>query len=272
MPQATGPIPTLMGIINTTPDSFYDGGHFVEPTTALNQAAGMVAAGAAIIDIGGESTRPGAAPIDITEEIRRTIPVIIALRQACPDLLISIDTRNAEVMREACAAGANIINDVSALTHDPAAMDAVLAHNAQVVLMHMQGRPETMQNEPHYHDVVAEVYSYLAMRIDACLARGIKRENIIADPGIGFGKTVAHNILLLKNLRRFRSLGCRILVGVSRKSLIGHLCDQEPPQARLPGSLALNLWAAAQGADMLRVHDVAETRQALRCWQAVQAA
>lgn len=257
----TFPKPALMGIVNVTPDSFYDGGQFTNSTTAIQHAKKLIADGADIIDIGGESTRPGAAPVSIDEEIKRVIPLIQELHDC--GKIISIDTRHAAVMQVACQAGATMINDITALTHDPASMDVAKNSGAEIVLMHMQGTPQTMQINPQYTDVVEEIYAYLAERMNACVQSGIAQDKIILDPGIGFGKKLSHNLELLKNINRFQDLGCRILIGVSRKSFIGKLGGDIPPSDRLPGSLAAAIHAAQNGAHILRVHDVAETKQAL---------
>lgn len=258
--------PIIMGILNATPDSFSDGGAFLDPAAAIAHGVGMIAAGARIIDIGGESTRPGATAISVEEEIRRVTPVIAGLRARAEDsgAVISIDTRNAATMAAALNAGATIVNDVSALTHDPRAMEIVAKSDVRIVLMHMQGQPTTMQRAPAYDDVVLDVYDYLAGRIAACRNAGIALDRIVVDPGIGFGKTTAQNLALLSHLSLFHGLGVPLLVGVSRKGFIGKLSAGEPPAARLPGSLAAALACAGQGAHILRVHDVAETVQALK--------
>jgi dihydropteroate synthase len=258
--------PVIMGILNATPDSFSDGGAFLGPAAAIAHGAAMIAAGARIVDVGGESTRPGAVAVPVDEEIGRVIPVIAGLRAHAESAgaVISIDTRNAAAMAAALNAGAAIINDVSALTHDPRAMEIVARSGAPVVLMHMQGEPETMQRAPTYDDVALDVYDYLEGRIAACLAAGIPLEKIVIDPGIGFGKTVAQNLALLSQLSLFHGLGVPLLIGVSRKGFIGKLSAGEPPAARLPGSLAAALACVGQGAQILRVHDVGETAQALK--------
>lgn len=264
--DAARSIPVIMGIVNATPDSFSDGGAFLDPHRAIAHGVAHIAAGARIVDIGGESTRPGAAPVDPAEERRRVLPVVAGLRDAAAaaGASISVDTRNARTMRAAIAAGAAIINDVSALTHDPDAMAAAAESSATVILMHMRGDPGTMQDAPAYDDVALDVYDYLEARIAACVAAGIARSRIVIDPGIGFGKTVAHNLALLDQLTLFHGLGAPILVGASRKGFIARLSAGEPPAARLPGSLAAALIAAGQGAHIVRAHDVAETAQALR--------
>lgn len=263
--------PLVMGVVNVTPDSFSDGGDFLDARRAIRHAEAMLRAGAAIIDIGGESTRPGALPVDSAEEIRRVVPVIAGIRTSAEaaGAVISIDTRNAATMRAALEAGVGMINDVSALTHDPAAVGVVTTSDATVVLMHMQGGPRTMQVAPAYVDVVLDIYDYLEARIAACEAAGIDRARIIVDPGIGFGKTVVHNLQLLSQLSLFHGLGLPILIGVSRKGFVAHLAEGEASGRRLPGSLAAGLVALSQGAQILRVHDVTETVQAVRIAEAI---
>jgi dihydropteroate synthase len=266
---------TLMGVINVTPDSFSDGGAFFDPAKAIAQGRRLLAEGARILDIGGESTRPGARPLPADEEQRRILPVITALAAdaAAQAALISVDTRNASTMRAAVAAGARIVNDISALTHDPDSLSVVRDQRCAVILMHMQGTPETMQEAPAYDDVVEEVYQWLKARAEIAIEGGIGRDKILVDPGIGFGKTVDHNLLLLRNLKRFKDLGFPLVLGVSRKGFIGMLSapDTTPLEAknRLAGSLAAGLFGSLQGVDILRVHDVAETAQALRMWQSL---
>lgn len=259
--------PLLMGIVNVTPDSFSDGGRFLDPSSAVQHGLRLVEEGADLLDIGGESTRPGAAPVSVQEEMDRVLPVIEGLRGG--GVMISIDTRHAATMRAALAAGAGMINDVTALTGDPDSLAVAAAARVPVCLMHMRGVPGTMQDRPHYEDVTAEVAGYLAARADACERAGMAREALIVDPGIGFGKTLEHNLALLKNISVFKGMGCKVLIGVSRKSFIAGLCPGAEAAERLPGSLAAALWAAAQGADILRVHDVAATRQALAVFQAL---
>ncbi len=256
-----------MGILNVTPDSFSDGGHHFAPERAIAAGLAMAEAGAAIVDVGGETTRPGSQPTDPAEERRRILPVIRGLAYA--GVLVSADTRNSETMQAALDAGARIINDVSALSHDPAAASIVARAGCPVVLMHMRHTPDVMTKRARYQDVAAEVMAELAERVAAAEAAGIGRANIAIDPGIGFGKTAAHNLALLPRLSVLRGLGCRILIGVSRKGFIGKLADVPDPQARLPGSLAAGLHAVAQGATILRVHDVAATVQALQVWRGV---
>ncbi|MBM3482687.1 MAG: dihydropteroate synthase [Alphaproteobacteria bacterium] len=253
--------PRLMGVLNVTPDSFSDGGDSFSVERAIAHGRRLVDEGADIIDIGGESTRPGASAPPVEVELARVLPVIEAL--APLGVPISIDTRRAAVMRAALGSGASIINDVSALTHDPESVRLAAGANVPVVLMHMQGTPETMQRAPHYLAAAFEVFDWLEERIAACEAAGIARMRLIVDPGIGFGKRLDHNLDILRNLSLFRALGCPLLVGASRKGFIGQITGARVPKDRLPGSLAIALHAVAQGADILRVHDVAETRQAL---------
>jgi dihydropteroate synthase len=257
--------PAVMGILNVTPDSFSDGGRH-PGTAAVGAAQRMTAAGADIIDVGAESTRPGAGTVDRATELARLAPVLPGLA----GLAWSIDTRKAGVMAAALDAGAVLVNDVSALGHDPAALALVAARGCPVVLMHAQGEPETMQAAPHYEDALLDVYDWLAERIAACVAAGISRDRIIADPGIGFGKTLQHNLALLRGLTLFHGLGVPLLLGASRKALIARLSAEVPAEARLPGSLALALHAAACGVQVVRVHDVPETVQALAVWREAQ--
>lgn len=261
--------PLVMGIVNVTDDSFSGDGLKGEAGAAIAQARAMIAAGADLLDLGAESTRPGAAPVSVAQEIDRLLPVVQAL--AGCGVPLSVDTRNAATMRACLAAGAQIINDISALEDDPAALAVVAESQAAVVLMHKQGQPTNMQQAPHYEDVVAEVLAYLQGRAAACLAAGIAPERIMLDPGIGFGKTQPHNIALMQALPRFRATGFALLLGVSRKSLIGHLTGETEPSRRIPGSVAAALWGAVQGANILRVHDVDKTVQALRVWQGLAA-
>jgi len=258
--------PLIMGVVNVTPDSFSDGGHYLAADAAIAHALRLEAEGADILDIGAESTRPGAEPVDLQEELRRVMPVIEALAPRARARL-SIDTRKAEVMRRAAQAGVALVNDVSALTHDPGALDAATETGLAVVLMHAQGDPRTMQDSPHYADVVLDVYDWLGARIDACEGAGIPRSRLIVDPGIGFGKTLAHNLALLGASSIFHGLGCPILLGASRKRFIGELAGADV-EGRLSGSIAAALLGAGQGVQILRVHDVAATRQALAVWEA----
>jgi len=264
--------PRIMGILNVTPDSFSDGGQFDSYDLAVKQALVLLDEGADIIDIGGESTRPGAAEVDVKEEVRRTVPVIMALREATRDHvidpIISIDTRKPEVAQAAVLAGADIWNDVSGLTFDPRSEAVAAELSCPLILMHAQGSPETMQDSPYYGHAVKEIKDWLAKRIDACEFAGIERSHITLDPGIGFGKRQEDNLAIFNQLESFKDLGCPILMGASRKSFIGRI-DGSTADDRLGGSLAAALWSAAKGADILRVHDVSETVQALRVWEAM---
>ncbi|PKP84999.1 MAG: dihydropteroate synthase [Alphaproteobacteria bacterium HGW-Alphaproteobacteria-2] len=262
--------PRIMGILNVTPDSFSDGGRHAGAEAAAAGAA-MVAAGADLLDVGGESTRPGAAEVPPEEEIARVVPVIRALRARGVVAPVSIDTRKAAVAAAALDAGADMVNDVSALGHDPAMAGLVAARGVALCLMHARGTPETMQRDPHYANVLAEVFETLAARIALAEAEGIARARILVDPGIGFGKTAAHNLALLRGLSLFHDLGCALLLGVSRKSFIGTISGEPEATRRAPGSIALGLEALRQGAQVLRVHDVAETAQAVALWRAVNA-
>lgn len=259
--------PRIMGILNVTPDSFSDGGRFLDPAAAVAQARAMAEAGAAILDVGGESTRPGADEVGAADEIARTAPVIGAVRRL--GVPVSIDTRKAAVAEAALAAGAGIVNDVAALGFDPALAGVVARAGVPVVLMHARGTPATMQDDPVYDDVLLDVYDFLAARIAAAEAAGIARERIVVDPGIGFGKTVAHNLALIRGLALFHGLGCPILLGASRKRFIGVVGGEAQADRRVAGSLAVALTGVGQGAQILRVHDVNETRQALALWQAI---
>jgi dihydropteroate synthase len=262
--------PRVMGIVNVTPDSFSDGGDYADADAAIAHGKALFAAGADIIDVGGESTRPGATPVSVEGEMARVMPVVTALAGA--GITVSIDSRHAAVMAEAIAAGARIVNDVSALTHDPGAMDVIAASDASVILMHMQGSPESMQRAPHYEDVVLDVYDALAARVAACEAAGIAKSRICVDPGIGFGKTAAHNLALIASLAVFHGLGCAVGIGVSRKSFIDAVAGTSQPKDRLAGSLAAMLVALGQGAQIVRVHDVGETVQAVALWREAQTA
>jgi dihydropteroate synthase len=259
--------PCVMGVLNVTPDSFSDGGRFAEAATAVAHAIRMVEEGAAIVDIGGESTRPGAPPVSVEEELRRVIPVIEQLRPRI-GAPISIDTRRAKVMRAALAAGADLVNDVNAL-QEPDALHVVANTDAAVCLMHMQGDPRSMQQAPHYSDVVTEVRDFLSARVAACRAAGIAEERIVIDPGIGFGKAREHNLKLISRLHDFLWIGRPILIGVSRKATIGAITDR-PVDGRLAGSLALATLAAWHGAAIIRAHDVAATVDALKIVSALR--
>ena len=258
--------PLLMGIVNVTPDSFHDGGRFAAAGDAIAQARRLIDEGADLLDLGGESTRPGAAPVPAEEELRRVLPVLEALR-GC-GVPVSVDTRQPAVMRVALAAGAAMINDVSAL-RAPGAVEAVAGTDASVCLMHMQGEPRTMQQAPRYADVVGEVTAFLAARIDVCVAAGIDRGRIVIDPGFGFGKRLEDNLALARALPELAKLA-PVLVGFSRKSLIGAMTGRDATADRLAGSVTAALWAARHGAAVLRVHDVAATRDALGVWRQLE--
>lgn len=261
--------PRVMGILNLTPDSFSDGGRFTARDAAIRHALQMIEEGAAMVDIGGESTRPGAQPVTAQQEMDRVIPLIEALAGEI-EVPISVDTSKAEVMREAVSAGAGMINDVMAL-RDSGALQAAAEAAVPVCLMHMQGEPRTMQCNPHYDDVVEDVKTFLQQRLDACLASGIPQDRLIVDPGFGFGKTLSHNLALLDNLQDLEQLGVPVLVGISRKSMIGALLGDRAVEERLYGSLAAAVMAAMKGSAILRVHDVRATADALKIVSAVQA-
>jgi dihydropteroate synthase len=258
--------PLVMGIVNVTPDSFSDGGRLTDADAAIDHALKLVAQGADILDVGGESTRPGAHPVDAAVEAARVLPVIEAL--AGRGVVVSVDTRKPAVMRQAIEAGAAMVNDVTALTA-PGAMAAVQDSSVAVCLMHMQGEPQTMQQAPHYEDVVGEVGLFLADRIAACAAAGIARNRLVIDPGFGFGKTLAHNLLLLRHLDQLAALGVPVLAGLSRKSMLGTLTGRAV-DAREYAGVAAHLIAVARGAKIVRVHDVAAMRDALAIWNAVE--
>jgi len=259
--------PRIMGVINVTPDSFSDGGDRFDAGRAVADGLALAEAGADILDVGGESTRPGAEVVPVAEELRRTIPVVKALAER--GHLVSIDTRHARVMDEALAAGARIINDVTALSGDAESLVVASGSDAAIVLMHMQGRPQTMQRDPRYDDAALDIYDYLAERTSACEAAGIDRARLAVDPGIGFGKSIDHNLEILNQLALYHGLGCPLLLGVSRKSFIARLSREEAPKQRLAGSLAAALAGLAQGVQIFRVHDVSETRQAFAVWGAI---
>ncbi len=259
--------PRIMGVVNVTPDSFADGGETPDAEAALRRGRAFAEAGADILDVGGESTRPGAAPLSVETEMERVLPVVRGL--AVGEALVSVDTRHAPVMQAACESGARIINDVTALAGDRDSLETAARTGASVILMHMQGEPSTMQKDPRYGDAALDVYDYLWGRIAACEAAGFDRARIAIDPGIGFGKTVEHNLRILSRLALFRGLGCALVLGVSRKSFIARLSHGAPVGERLGGSLAAALAGTLRGANILRVHDVAETRQALDVWQAI---
>ena len=256
----------LMGVVNVTPDSFSDGGLYLDPEAAVAHGRELAAAGAEILDVGGESTRPGAEPVGLEEELRRVIPVIQGL--AAAGCRVSVDTSKAAVAAAALDAGAEIVNDVTALRGDPEMADLCAERGATVVLMHMLGEPRTMQEDPRYEDVVADVKAFLPERLGTAVAAGIDESRVWLDPGIGFGKTGAHNMELLRRLGELRELGRPLVIGTSRKSFIG-MVDGSPADQRLGGTIATSVLAAAEGADVLRVHDVAEVRQALAVAAAV---
>ena len=262
--------PAIMAVLNVTPDSFSDGGKFINKNKAVERCHQMVTEGADIIDIGGESTRPGSQVIDYNEEIDRIIPVIEAIKSFAP--LISVDTRNSQTMRQALTAGATIVNDISALTYDSEAIKVVAEYQCPTVLMHMQGTPQTMQKNPQYQDVTKDVLHFLNQKIHECETYGIDKTLLIIDPGIGFGKTLNDNCLLLSNIREFQALGCLILLGTSRKSFIGQISGEEKADRRLPGSISSLIWGRSQGVQMFRVHDVQETKQALDVYEAIASA
>jgi len=252
--------PVLMGVVNVTPDSFSDGGKFHKPESAVAHGVMLAEAGAAIIDVGGESTRPNATPVDEIEEIDRILPVVNALAKG--GICVSIDTRHPRVMKAALDAGARIVNDIAALTA-PGALEIVAGSDASVMLMHMQGTPQTMQENPAYDWAPGDIYQFLAARVAACTAAGIAKDRIAVDPGLGFGKTDAHNLQILDHLAMFHGLGCALAIGASRKGFIGRMTGEANAGSRVAGSVAAALYAVGQGAQILRVHDVPETRQAL---------
>jgi len=260
--------PQVMGIVNATPDSFSDGGQFANAAEAAEAGARMASEGAAIIDVGGESTRPGARSIWEGDEIERIVPVIRQL--SAGGAAVSVDTRKADVMTPAVEAGARMINDVSALTYDARSGEVAAAANVPIVLMHHRGAPEVMQDDPRYDDVIVEVYLWLEERIAAALDAGVARENILVDPGFGFGKNVGHNLELMNGLALFHSLGCPLVIGASRKRTIGALSGEAPVERRVAGSIAFAMKAAEQGAQLIRVHDVFETVQALKVWRGLR--
>lgn len=252
----------IMGILNVTPDSFSDGGKYLDVDKAVVRAEEMVKEGADIIDVGGESTRPGAKPVAVNEELHRVIPVITAIKEKL-NVLISIDTQKAEVAKQAIKTGADIVNDVSALRADSEMVKVVKRFDVPVILMHMKGRPRTMQRNPHYNDVISEIYHFLEERINWAKKHGVDENKIIIDPGIGFGKTLNHNLEIIRRLREFRSLGRPILIGTSRKSFIGMILNLSP-QERLNGTLASCALAITNGVDVLRVHDVKQVKQLVK--------
>lgn len=259
--------PWIMGILNVTPDSFSDGGKFINPVSGIEHAHQLISEGARIIDVGGESTRPGALPVGLDEELERTIPIIEQLARTSP-VLISIDTTKSQVARAALAAGAHIVNDISGLTFDPAMPQVCAESGAGVICMHIRGTPATMQDDPHYIDVVADVSRYLEDRLVELERNGIAREQVVTDPGIGFGKTAEHNLALLASVARFRGLGRPVCIGHSRKRFLKKLLGR-PVDERLFGTVGISMAVALQGAEIIRVHDVAATRDAILACQAV---
>lgn len=259
--------PHIMGVVNVTPDSFSDGGKFINSDKAIEHGLKLVQEGATILDIGGESTRPGAEAIDIEEEIARVKPVLEGLKGSAQ--FLSVDTRNATTMEAALKAGANCINDISALSHDPDSASVAAEADVPVFLMHAQGTPQTMQEKPIYNNVVEEVFEYLQSRIAYCETHRIHKKNLVTDVGIGFGKTLEHNLLLLRNISRFHDLGLPVLLGASRKSFIGKITGEENPEGRISGSICAALWGLSQGVQIYRVHDVKETVQAFKVYRAI---
>lgn len=257
----------IMGILNVTPDSFSDGGQFAQPDQALKQAEQMIQDGAEVIDVGGESTRPGAKEVSLAQELERVIPIIEALNQRF-DVTLSVDSSKAMVMQEAIKAGASLVNDVRALQEE-GALEVCAKSDVDICLMHMQGEPRSMQQEPQYNDVVAEVSQFFDARIAACEQAGIDRKRLILDPGFGFGKTLAHNLSLLRNINHFMAYKLPILAGLSRKRMIGTLLNDAPVDERVTGSVTAALYAIQQGAHIVRVHDVKQTADAIRIWQAI---
>jgi len=270
--RTLGPDPVLVGVLNATPDSFSDGGHFFSTEDAVSRAAAMLDEGAHVIDVGGESTRPGSDPVSPEEEARRVVPVVRGTVAGRPDAIVSIDTYRSETAEAALGAGARIVNDVSALRGDPRMADVVADARCPVVLMHMLGEPKTMQLDPRYDDVVQEVRDFLAGRAEHAIAAGVEPENIILDPGIGFGKTLGHNLTLLQHLDSLVQLGFPVLVGASRKSFIGRITGEEEARERVFGTVAANVISYERGATLFRVHDVRANREALAVAEAVRRA
>ena len=266
--RADDPVPKVMGILNLTPDSFSDGGRFTKPEDAVRTAGHLVEMGADLLDLGGESSRPGSEPVSLEEELSRVVSVVEVLAGEC-SVPISIDTTKAEVARRALEAGATIINDITALAGDPEMGQVVAESGAGVVLMHMQGVPRTMQQDPRYEDAVLEIYQFLARRLDWAESIGIPRERIAIDPGIGFGKTIGHNLEILRNLRRFDTLGCAVVVGTSRKGFLGTITGRGLSE-RVTASVVSSLGACDAGARVVRVHDVAPMVDAIKVWGAIR--
>jgi dihydropteroate synthase len=258
----------VMGIVNVTPDSFSDGGMYEDAGAAVKHGLRLLEEGADVLDVGGESTRPGSDPVSEDEERSRVVPVIEGLRHEAPEAILSVDTRKAQVAHDAIAAGADVVNDIGAGT-DPDMFGVVASAGAGMVLMHMQGEPKTMQVAPHYDDVVAEVRGSLAERLEAAVAAGVGRDRLCVDPGIGFGKNLEHNLALLRSVGSLRELGVPVLAGVSRKRFIGELSGSDDPADRLEGSVAAAVWCASRGVEVVRVHDVGPTVRALRVVDAI---
>ncbi len=267
--RTLGPDPVLVGVLNVTPDSFSDGGDFLDPAKAASHAAAMLDEGAGIIDVGGESTRPGSDRVTLEEETRRVVPVVEEILSERPDAIISIDTCRAATAEAALGAGARIVNDVTALRGDPRMAEVVAEARCPVVLMHMLGEPRTMQRDPRYADVVREVRDFLAERAEHAVAAGVEPENVILDPGIGFGKTLEHNLALLRHLDELVALGFPVLVGASRKSFLGRITGVEEARDRVLGTVAANVIAYEKGATLFRVHDVRANREALAVARAI---
>src|SRR5215211_7723296 len=264
-----GPGPVVVGILNVTPDSFSDGGGFLDPEAAAEQAATMVEEGADMLDVGGESTRPGSHPVSQEEEIRRVVPVLKRILSTRPEAVISIDTYRSGTATAALEAGASLVNDVTALRGDPRMASVIQEAACPVILMHMQGEPKTMQKEPHYEDVVGEVRDFLAERAEYAVTAGVRSENVIVDPGIGFGKNLEHNLALLRNLDAVVDLGFPVLIGASRKTFIGRITGVQEARDRVFGTVAATVLAYQQGATYFRVHDVRANREALAVAEAV---
>lgn len=262
--------PLIMGVVNVTPDSFSDGGAYLAADKAIEHGKLLLKEGADILDIGGESTRPNAETVSVEEEIERILPVIEGLVAHAP--YISIDTRNAATIQAAIQVGANIINDVSGLTHAPESADIVAQSGLPICIMHMQGNPQTMQNAPAYENVIDEIMAFFEERLEFCSRRNIGSKNIILDPGIGFGKTLGHNLSIIKNINKFKVFNCPVLLGASRKSFIDNLCGEPSPEGRVFGSISAALYGMENGADIFRVHDVKETQQAFTVHRAIASA
>lgn len=260
--------PVLMGIVNVSPDSFSDGGQFYNKNKVVDHSYQLVKEGAHIIDIGGESTRPGSQVVDVQEEIDRVCPVIEKVKEFAS--FISIDTRNAATMKAAIESGANAVNDISGLTHDNDSIGVVSSYQAPVFIMHMQGTPQNMQLNPIYNNVVEDVFKYLDDRVKACVSAGIDKTKVVVDPGIGFGKSVSDNLQLINNIDKFHDLGCPVLLGASRKSFIAALSQNEGAKERLAGSLSSVLWGLSKGVQFFRIHDVKETKQSIEIYRAIQ--